>query len=149
MVTFALLAATLYLLLPSAIYSYADDSLPFAVRIWQGSHVNVHHLVLSVLHEVSRWCGFGGPEGLAPTQLLIRAYVALCGAAALWTVGLLLQRWTGSLLVGLAGIAMTASTYTFWAYSIVTDFYVPAAAFALLAILFADLATTALNTPLF
>jgi hypothetical protein len=138
----AIMVGIFFLLGTSENYVYADDSLPFVVRIQIDPEVKVHHLMLSVLYQLNKTLGYVSREELSKTIALVKLYVAATSSLALAMVGVLAYRWYGSTKAAMWALFFTSFSYGFWAYSITTDFYVPAAAFALLAILLAELSFT-------
>ena len=135
-VALAFLVATL--LTPSQNFTYADDSLPFAVSTWAGHRTIPHHLILGVLHAFNHMLGHTGPHDLPLALQTFRVYVALMSCMSLLLMGHLSLRWFGSLRVALVSMLAVAFTYGFWCYSIVTDVYVEALACVLLAVFLAE-----------
>jgi hypothetical protein len=137
----ALAIGAFHLLHGSENYIYADDSLRFALYVDRAPTIIVHHLMLVVLHGVARVLAPVAPD-IPGTIALFRLYVAATSALALSMVGLLTLRWFGSAGAALMALLSVAFTYGFWSYSIVTDLYVPAVAFLLLAVYLAERART-------
>lgn len=135
-VAFALFAS--YLLTPSQNFTYADDSLPFAVSTWAGHRTIPHHLILGVLHSADQALGQTGPGDLPAALQTFRWYVALMSFMSLVLMGHLSLRWFDSLRVALMSMLAVAFTYGFWCYAIVTDVYVEALACVLLAVFLAE-----------
>ena len=127
-----------YLLVTSQNYTYADDSLPFAISTWAGHATIPHHLILSLLHELNLGLGHTGPGDVQVALQTFKWYVACMSLLALVLMGQLSLRWFGSLRVALITMLTVAFTYGYWCYSIVTDVYVEALACVLLAVYLAD-----------
>ncbi len=134
----ALAFLLLYLFGTSRIFSYADDSLPYAAQVVFGSKPVVHHLILSGFHAAARAFGFAERGDFLSVLAVLEAYVAFTGALALALVGVLGARWFGSTRAAVFAMLSVGFSYGFWAYSIVPDLYIPAAAFVLLAVYWAD-----------
>jgi hypothetical protein len=134
----SVLFLTLYLAGTSEIYTYADDSLPYVAHVLADPKVVVHHLILTVFHEATHWVGLTTLDDFVKTLWLFKAYVACTGALTLFLVGTLFRSWFGSLELSVATMTFVGLSYGFWAYSIVPDVYVPAVAFVLLAVFWAD-----------
>jgi len=128
----------LYLAGTSENYIYADDALTFVADVFHEPRIVVHHLVLVVLHYANAALGFTAPGDFSKTLWLFKTYVALTSGLALWIVGALAHRWSSSLKVAIASMMFVGFTYGYWSYSIVPDVYVPAIAFALAAVFFAE-----------
>ena len=118
----------LYALLPSRNPNYADDSLDWAEQLTRTAGlINSHHLALNFWRVV--WHGLHDGLGLpiGPGGLL-SLWSAICGAAGLAALWLLLRR-THPPALALAGVLICGFSVGYWSYSIVGDVYVPAIAF--------------------
>ena len=127
-----------YLLFTSQNYTYADDSLPFAISTWEGHQAIPHHLILKVLHAFNGLLGHTRPGDALVALQTFKCYVAVMSLLGLVLMGKLSLRWFGSLRVALISVLAVAFTYGYWCYSIVTDVYVEALTFVLLAVYLAD-----------
>ncbi len=105
-------------------FIYADDALPFVVRIHQGA-VHPHHLIVGVLGMLNHWLGWVRPEDFRSTLEMVRAFVVGMSSLGLAGVGYLAWLWFRRHRAVMAAMVLTAVSYGFWAYSIVPDFYVP------------------------
>lgn len=105
-------------------FIYADDSLPFVVRVFQGQP-HPHHLILGLLSWVNAVLGWKEPQQFGWTLGLVRAYVALMSVFGLSGIGYLAWLWFRRR--GAVGVAMLVAggSYGYWAYSVVPDMYVP------------------------
>lgn len=127
-----------YLIGTTEVYTYADDSLPFAHQVHTRPVIIVHHLILFLLYHLNHALGYTVEHDFARTINLFKLYVAATAAMALALVGVLALRWFGSLKKALVAMFVVGFSYGFWSYAIVTDVYVPAVSFVLLAMYFAD-----------
>jgi len=112
-------------------FQYADDALPFVVRVHQGQ-LHPHHLVLGVLAAVNRWLGWQEPSHFMATLWLVRGFVLVTSVVALVLCCILAWQWFRERQAVWWTAAALVASYGFWAYSVVPDFYVPgiAAVFA-------------------
>ncbi|MCS7176654.1 MAG: hypothetical protein NZ960_03360 [Candidatus Kapabacteria bacterium] len=111
-------------------FLYADDALPFVVRIHEGmSHP--HHLIVGFLGKVNAALGWTGPLEFRQTLSFVRFIVGAFSLVGILCVGYLAWLWwKGTWAIAAAMLTMAAS-YGFWAYSVVPDFYVPGIAMVL------------------
>lgn len=130
--------ALLYFAGGNRCYPIVDDALPFVLHVHGGPVIIVHHLVFVALSWLNALLGFTGADEVGGTLLLFRAYVAATSFLTLCLVGILSLRWFGSLRMALASIALAGFTSGYWLYSMITDMPVPATAFTLLGVYFAD-----------
>jgi hypothetical protein len=114
-------------------FQYADDALPFVVRIHEGQ-LHPHHLILGVLGVLNRWLGWNEPSRFTATLWLVRGFVLLTSIAALVLCCALAWRWFGERRAVWWSAAALVASYGFWAYSVVPDFYVPGLASVLAAV---------------
>lgn len=134
-----------YILHPSENFGYADDSVHYVTNIKNGGAIRAHHLVLAMLPTVFR--PVLGPDPSYPrTLMMMRLYVAVGGGLGILVIGVLLLRWCASTFAALSGMLLVGLSYGYWAYSVLTDLYVPAIAFALTAIWLADKACSEART---
>ncbi len=105
-------------------FLYADDALPFVVRVFQGQ-THPHHLVLGVLARVNAALGWVEPGEFGKTLGLMRAYVAVMSVLGVAALGYLAWQWFGRWWAVGTAIAVMVLSYGYWAYSVVPDFYVP------------------------
>jgi hypothetical protein len=130
--------ALLYLVGTNRCYPIVDDSLPFALSVHSNPEIHVHHLILVMLAWLNKLLGFTDPDDVEKTLLLFRIYVAGSSFLGLYLVGTLSYKWFGSLRTAVVSILLTGFAAGYWLYSMITDIPIPATAFALLAVYFAD-----------
>ena len=120
-------ALLLYGLLPSSNNNYADDSLRWAYAITLPSGlINSHHLYLNAMRKIYHVLQGAFGAAIDPVRFL-SAYCALWGAIGLVSLYQLL-RLLGCGRAALPGTLACAFTANYWAYSIVSDVYIPATA---------------------
>ncbi len=105
-------------------FQYADDALPFVVRIHEGQ-LHPHHLILGVLGVLNRWLGWNEPSHFTATLWLVRGVVLVTSVVALVFCCILAWRWFREQRAVWWTAAALVASYGFWAYSVVPDFYVP------------------------
>lgn len=105
-------------------FIYADDALPFVVRIHEGG-VHPHHLIIGLLAGLKHFLGWVHAEQFRNTLSMARGFVAGMSCLGIAGVGYLAWLWFGSRWAVIAAMTLTMFSYGFWAYSIVPDFYVP------------------------
>lgn len=105
-------------------FLYADDALPFVVRVFQGQ-THPHHLILGVLAGLNAMIGWREPPQFVWTLGLVRAYVVLMSILGLVGLGYLAWRWFQTRWAVGVAVLVTAGSYGYWSYSVVPDFYVP------------------------
>ncbi len=116
----------LYLALPSANHSYADDSLRWAYGITQeGGIINSHHLIINALREA--FILFNSLfDSVSPSSFLT-IYSSLWGGTGLLLLSFLLKE-VGLHNSRIVGVTLCGISVGYWSYSIVGDVYVPATA---------------------
>lgn len=120
-------ALLLYGLLSSNNSNYADDALHWGYLITQSSGlINSHHLYLNAMRELYHALGSAFGAAVDPVWLLA-AYAALWGAIGLVSLYRLL-RLLGCGPAALPGTLVCAFATDYWAYSTVSDVYIPATA---------------------
>ncbi|MCS6966545.1 MAG: hypothetical protein NZ473_07240 [Candidatus Kapabacteria bacterium] len=115
-------------------FLYADDALPFVVRIHQGQ-THPHHLVIGGLGCINRALEWTRPQDFLHSLGLARVFVVVMSVIAVAAVGYIAWSWFRSLWSVLAAMLLLMASYGFWAYSVVPDFYVPGIAAIMVAMI--------------
>jgi len=105
-------------------FLYADDSLPFVVRVHQGQ-THPHHLIIGFLATVNAWLGWVREEDFGRTLGLVRIFVSGMSLVGCLGIGYLAWLWFKRRWAVAAATVLAMVSYGFWAYSIVPDFYIP------------------------